>query len=245
MITEGGSTSGLPIGQLSGWWLWLPFAALMISFQDLRAQYAGGEGRGDDMVQSAFTPCSVLLPVELLYFQVSCTDGLPLLEWVTASERNSESFVPERSTNMVDWTAIGSVPAVGNSTVTVQYSFVDKEPASVPLIYYRLRQLDIDGSTTILPVVPLGRCTGTGQGMAAYPNPVDEVLWVEVPAVDEFHWLELSEATGRMVRQRRLAPSTSHRTEEFVLAGLAAGMYQLSLRDEQGSRLAWIKIMKQ
>lgn len=244
MITERASTSGLHRWHCSGWLLWLPLAALSLLSLDLHAQYAGGEGRGDDMAESVFTPCSVLLPVELLYFNASCKDGLPLLEWATATERNSAAFMVERSTGTTGWAAIGSLPAVGQSITTVRYAFVDKQPPLSSVIYYRLRQQDTDGSTTILPVVAVESCSGTGHGLVVYPNPADDVVWVETPAVEEFHWLELTEATGRMVQRKRLAPSASHRTEELVLVGLSAGVYQLSLRDEQGSRLAWTKIMK-
>lgn len=220
----------------------LPMAACLP--WQAQAQYTGSIGRGDIMVTVPFTPCEVLLPVELLHFRAVCDGELPRLEWATATEHHSAAFVVERSTGSTGWMSIGALAAAGHSLQTVHYRFVDERPPLAPVLYYRLRQQDTDGRTTIMPTVALRHCGGADQGLLAYPNPADDVLWAHIPALEGPHWLELSEATGRMVRRTYLAPSDSPRTEEFPLAGIAAGIYQLSLCNEERSRLARTKVIK-
>lgn len=237
--------AGLRRLRWSGWWPWLPLAALLSHPPDLHAQYAGGQGRGDDMTESMFTPCEVLLPVELLYFKAACRQGLPLLEWATGSEHNSAVFVPERSTDAMGWEPIGQLDAAGHSMVTIAYAFVDEHPPLLePLLYYRLRQRDNDGAEAMLPTVALWNCGGREQGLRTFPNPAGDVLWVHVPSLMEAHGLELADAAGRAVRRMPLAP-TGPATVQFPLAGIAAGTYQLLLRDGRGNTIAGTRIVKQ
>ncbi len=245
MTTTAGTDRRAPsrtvVRRCLGWSL----GALVLAPLGLNAQYAGGPGRGDDMAGGMFTPCAILLPVELLHFRATCSQGRPLLEWATATEHNTAVFRPERSTNTAVWEPLGTVPAAGHSAQTVHYAFVDAHPAPAPVTYYRLRQQDLDGRTTMLPVVTLARCGGTDHVLAVHPNPATDMLWVGLPAVEGPHRLELTEATGRAVRHLQLAPGAVLRTAEFPLAGLAEGSYQLSLCDDQGNRLAWARIIKQ
>lgn len=213
--------------------------------QGLSAQYAGGQGRGDAMAQEFFTPCDVLLPVELLYFRASCMNGLPSLEWATATERNSAAFVVERATGTIGWEAIGRLAAAGFSTSTILYAFVDKLPPFGSVLYYRLRQVDSDGSAEMLPTVALWHCGGSDRGLQVFPNPAGDVVQVSIPTVMETHRLELADAAGRLIRLVSVAPAEGSSTVEFPLAGLAAGTYYLALRDGQGNAIAWTKIMKQ
>lgn len=234
-------------GHGHAWWIgvcpWLPLALLLLPL-GLTAQYSGGQGRGDDMVQAPFTPCEVLLPVKLLYFRATCIDGSAHLEWATASERNSASFVAERATDTMDWEPIGRLAAAGYSTSTIHYAFVDEHPPLGSLVYYRVRQEDSDGSGTILPTLALWHCGGADRGLHVFPNPAGDVIRVSIPTVVVTHRLELVDAAGRSVRFIYVAPTEGSRTLEFPLAGIAAGTYQLVLRDGQGNPIAWTKVMK-
>lgn len=195
------------------------------------------------MAVEPFTPCEVILPVTLLHFRATCNGSFSHLEWATATEHNSAAFEVERSTDLLAWTTIGTMPAAGYSLQTVHYHFMDDQPPLTPIRYYRLRQVDLDGSASILPTVPLGLCGAGEQGMLVYPNPAHDLLWAQIPAMEENHWLELSEVTGRIVRQMHFGPSALPRTETLHLSGLAGGIYHLSLSDEQRDRHAWTKIL--
>ncbi len=95
---------------------------------------------------------NVLLPIELLSFIASCQGDAALLEWSTASESGNDLFTIERSPDGEHWEAIGTVPGAGYSLETIHYSFRDPDPSAL-LMYYRLRQTDLDGAFTFSPVV--------------------------------------------------------------------------------------------
>lgn len=87
------------------------------------------------------------LPVELLYFTAQKDGALVRLEWKTATEVNNDYFTVERSTDGLDFTAIGTLAGAGNSSIPNYYYQIDDSPLP-QTAYYRLRQTDFDGSFT-------------------------------------------------------------------------------------------------
>ena len=84
------------------------------------------------------------LPVELLYFDGITYPLFNSLKWSTASEHNSDYFEVERSVDGEIWKVVGSKLASGNSTVVINYSYLDSFDDLV-IHYYRLKQVDYDG----------------------------------------------------------------------------------------------------
>jgi hypothetical protein len=125
------------------------------------------------------------LPIQLMSFQastVSASGGVKL-SWATASEINNYGFYVQRSpfptSGFTDLPG-GFVAGSGTFTGTRQYAWVDQSP-SVGSNYYRLKQVDLDGSSSLtepLKVV-LGAAQGTDNGRQPavfglgqnYPNP--------------------------------------------------------------------------
>ena len=86
------------------------------------------------------------LPVELLSFSATAqSDGI-LLNWTTASERNSDHFNVEHRTDNPTFASIGELPAAGNSSAVLHYALLHRAPAA-GINYYRLVQVDKDGTT--------------------------------------------------------------------------------------------------
>lgn len=88
----------------------------------------------------------VVLPVTLLWFTAKEEDGVNVLQWATGSEVNSDYFRVDRSTDLVQWQAVGKVPSGA-----MLYSLTDrghKEGTN----YYRLVQVDMDGTAEVLGI---------------------------------------------------------------------------------------------
>lgn len=98
------------------------------------------------------------LPVELLNFTVVKTgDNAALCRWTTASEINNDHFEVYASRGSgaeMNWTQIGSVPGYGNSSVRHDYKMPDDHPVHGKN-YYRLLQVDYDGTKTWSDIVIL------------------------------------------------------------------------------------------
>ena len=86
-----------------------------------------------------------IVPVELTSFTASINPlGLPVLNWVTASEINNRGFEVEKRTVEGQFVTVGFVEGYGTTTEEQSYTYVDKS-VNPGTYYYRLKQVDFDG----------------------------------------------------------------------------------------------------
>jgi hypothetical protein len=112
------------------------------------------------------------LPVELTQFTATLAGPAAVrLAWATASEQNSASFEVERSADGRTFASIGTVAAAGTSSSARAYGLTDaKLPDGAAVLYYRLKQVDVDGTFSYSPVRTVA-LTGAAAGLTLYPNP--------------------------------------------------------------------------
>ncbi|HEY6435328.1 MAG TPA: M28 family peptidase [Ignavibacteriaceae bacterium] len=96
-----------------------------------------------------------IVPVEMVTFTASIRNSTVQLLWSTASELNNRGFEIERSVNSDDnFVTVGFVSGKGSSTEINYYSFTDDPQLSgVNQIYYRLKQIDFDGTFSYTDIV--------------------------------------------------------------------------------------------
>jgi hypothetical protein len=96
-----------------------------------------------------------IVPVELLAFTASVNNSSVRLIWSTASELNNQGFEIERSVDSENnFVTVGFVPGKGSTTEISYYSFSDQpELNGIHNIYYRLKQVDFDGTFSYSNVV--------------------------------------------------------------------------------------------
>ena len=116
---------------------------------------------GDGVIIKLGIP-TIPLPIELLWFEAKADEGTHSVqcEWATATEQNNDHFTVERSQAGSQFAAIGMIPGAGTSQSSISYQLEDPSPLS-GLAYYRLRQTDIDGCSTLSAVVPVRMGSGT------------------------------------------------------------------------------------
>lgn len=119
------------------------------------------------------------LPITLTSFTGKWNNGNVLLNWITQSETNNDYFIVERSKDMKVFSEIGSIKSKGNSHVTTKYSLID-EKISDAGYYYKLKQVDFDGTTTDLSTVFVKVPVLNDDMVRVYPQPAKELLNVEV-----------------------------------------------------------------
>jgi hypothetical protein len=93
------------------------------------------------------------LPVELDFFTAILNGSQVELRWKTETEVNNYGFYIERSNDISDWTAIGFVEGHGNSNSPKQYNFNDNDINQTGTYYYRLKQIDFDGTIEYFNIV--------------------------------------------------------------------------------------------
>jgi hypothetical protein len=192
------------------------------------------------VVVSGTTLCSdqITLPVELLSFEGEADGPYNRLRWSTATEYNNDRFELERSSDASLWVLLETVAGAGNSQSTRQYGAIDPYP--LVLAYYRLRQVDLDGSTTFSDVITVVR-ERLSEAPLLYPNPGSDRLSIRVGGDGTMDEVEVLAADGRVVL-RSTALSAGGRVDLDV-SELAPGSYLVRIISTGAVRSAnWVKL---
>ena len=94
---------------------------------------------------------NAVLPVELNNFNAELINEDVKLTWETLIEINNAGFIIEQSFDGINFREIGSKTGMGNENSLTKYSYLDeaiKERALSNFSYYRLKQVDFDGTST-------------------------------------------------------------------------------------------------
>jgi hypothetical protein len=191
----------------------------------------------DDLGLLQVLPTAAPLPVVLTSFAVRRVPGATAADvaWATASEQHSARFVVERATSpQAGFVAVGTVAAAGTSAATHQYTLRDAAAPTRTTSYYRLRQVDIDGTETLSPVVALAATEATA-GFALYPNPAPAgavTLSLDSP-VAAGTTVVIYSPVGQVLRRQPVSTS-AEQPATVSTAGLPVGIYHVVLRDAAG-----------
>lgn len=143
------------------------------------------------------------LPVELLFFNARVEREEVVMSWATATERDNDHFLLERSTDGSDPTELMSVAGAGSTSTPHFYQATDAT-ATDGHLYYRLTQVDIDGTSVLLALVHVFKQPEAG-GLSVLPNPaVDGGFTVHAARTDpdDRTILRVMDAAGRMVLEQ-------------------------------------------
>ncbi|AKD05511.1 hypothetical protein PKOR_04225 [Pontibacter korlensis] len=157
-------------------------------------------------------PCLAItpLPVELASFDGKVTQSGIQLEWVTASEENNSKFEVEHSADGTTFEQIGKVDGHGNSSITIEYDYLDSYPLP-GLNYYRLRQVDFDGRYEFSNVISVNAPErAQSLQVTLSPNPCrgdDCQLSIASVAPWQQVRVQLQDLTGRVVFEQILKDS--------------------------------------
>ena len=113
------------------------------------------------------------LPVEWLYIRGEWLQDRDVnqISWATATEINSDYYIVERSYENEGFEDIGKVDSEGNSLSVSEYSFDDEDIDRNGKYYYRLRQVDLDGTIDYSDIVVITVDRKGDFKADVYPNP--------------------------------------------------------------------------
>lgn len=183
---------------------------------------------------------SAALPVVFSHFNLQCNDGKVIFRWKTAQEINSSHFIIERS-NGTSWTAIGKLPAAGNSSTEKDYEYIDHHPLSSA--NYRIAQYDLDGQ--IKYTNTMAADCDAAEAMLAWPNPFQQAFSIRLqnnntgPAR-----LRVVDARGASIINKQLNLQRGLNQFDINLASAAAGIYLLSIEWTDGKPMKTIRLIK-
>jgi hypothetical protein len=158
------------------------------------------------------------LPVQLTSFAAARTASGVQVAWATASELNSHYFEVERSLDGRSYARVARLAAQGSTPLAHRYATLDAAaPASQ--LYYRLRQVDLDGTAHYSPAVAVA---GPPAELTLAPNPTHAAISFLTEAPTAY---AVRNTLGQVVR----TGTTLAGANTLVVEALPAGVYLLEL----------------
>ena len=178
------------------------------------------------------------LPVELNYFSALSLPGKKVqVDWMTASEFNSSFFIVERSGDNKEFEEAGMTAAAGNSSVPRSYVLVDEHPYVSGTSYYRLREVDYDGTNHYSKSVPVSFSSHL-EILNTYADHANHTLNIQISHENEsLIDFELSDITGKIISRDTRRLSTGISTMTVDMESFSNGIYFLSLLDEGNKKV--------
>lgn len=181
------------------------------------------------------------LPVTLVRFTGTVdVAGKALLRWSTAQEITSDYFEVERSVDAQTFRPVGRRAAAGTSAQARSYELADPTPLA-GLTYYRLRQVDTDGTAHYSPIIAL-RPGAVSPSLEVWPNPVprDEQAHLRLSGMKDFSTpvtLRIYSASTSQVLLVRELPAAATVEYSWSVASLPAGVYLVEVEASSGRRV--------
>jgi len=174
------------------------------------------------------------------------------LVWQTATEINNKYFEVERSFNGTEWNKISVITSKalnGNSTGILSYDFEDDVTFYSGIIYYRLKQVDLDGNAKYSSIVQVNKgAADQNMFVQVYPNPVTNAGFRVrlLSSKDDMVKVSIVNAAGNTVytgNQNKII------TGENVLVvsdvqQLAAGMYIVQIFNSSNKLIGTSRLIK-
>jgi hypothetical protein len=183
--------------------------------------------------------CVSSLPIELTSFSAEQTfDGSIQLKWITASEINNDYFEIQRSSDAHYYDAIAKIKGGGNSSSPRYYSYNDTSDGIHNLLYYKIRQVDFNGSYRTYGPYTV-RLQPPQKVFAIRPNPLPggskACMWLNNPRGPVK--MILMDIAGRTVFSLDFSADNFSDVHCFMLPGLSPGTYTgLLINDQSISR---------
>ncbi len=169
------------------------------------------------------------LPITLASFSAKLIDGEDVeISWTTATEINNDYFLIEKSEDAFLYTILEKVKGAGNSTMSSNYSLIDKSPF-IGTTYYRLSQVDYDGTRTNYTPCAV-RKNGKNE-MSFYPNPATtKNISLFFKGSREINSnLLVSDVTGKILISKDITIGPGPNKLDFSENLFPAGIYFLSI----------------
>ena len=186
---------------------------------------------------------SSVLPIQLSSFTATVVSPTQVrLDWTTVSEINNFGFEVERSSNDTsEFTTLPNSFVSGHGTTNEQHNYASQDvAANAAFPYYRLKQIDLDGTQHFTePVLAWGLTSVPSSVVPVsyalhqnYPNPFNPVTTIAFDIPELSHvTLDVYDILGKkVVTLVDCTLTAGKQTVEFSGENLADGIYIYALR---------------
>ncbi len=176
-------------------------------------------GNGADAGHARIYTWSSPLPVELVNFNATCHQNTTHITWTTLSEINNDFFIVEKSVNGHDFFEIATIKGAGNSNSAHVYNITDDNHSEKSTVYYRLKQVDFDGSTTYHQTIPANCLANKEYHISIYPNPNKGLITVDLDNLKDVS-IVVKNTIGQLVYQTEHINTPAYQFKLQVIPGI-------------------------
>lgn len=173
------------------------------------------------------------LPVELSSFKGWNNGSSNTLQWTTETELNNNRFELQRSADGRDFEKIATIAGSGTTTEFKRYLYKDRTPL-LAVNYYRLRQVDHDGTATLSNVIAIEVDAEQGE-QRLFPNPTTGQLVYQFNAVQQEQLtLKVHNTLGQLLNTWTHAAQVGINNKVLDWSAYPAGTYHVTVHNQQG-----------
>ena len=173
------------------------------------------------------------LPVELSSFRGWNNGSSNTLQWTTETELNNNHFELQRSADGQSFEQIAIIAGAGTTTQPKSYLHEDNEPL-LGINYYRLRQVDHDGTATLSNVIAIEVAAQQGE-QRLFPNPTTGQLVYQFNAIQEEQLtLQVHNTLGQMLHTWTHNAQVGINNKVLDWTAYPAGTYHVTVTNQQG-----------
>lgn len=182
------------------------------------------------------------LPVTLTHFGANCLDEKVRINWKTASEFNASHFELQSSRDGQTWLHLAEIEAAGTTNQASTYNYEVKNSGA--LTYYRLIQIDTDGTQTIYGPIS-SNCDLNNNNMSVHPNPTNDNFNLTIQTSENFEnaVVELVDMSGRVIDSQTTNLEAGTTLLRFDAQDLHAGTYMIRVKG-QNYKFTPIRVVK-
>lgn len=184
-----------------------------------------------------------VLPVTYSSFSALADGADAILHWKTETEKDNAKFMIERSSDGTHFREAGMVKGL-NAMQGAVYQFRDRQPGE-GLFYYRLKQVDIDGSFSYSAIAKVNITLSNKRNITLLSNLVDQEIRIRFNqhSGQSNTSIRLMDMSGRILLSKQFRPESGDLYKVDISGlGLSAGIYFLEI--SHGAE-KWIeKVMK-
>ncbi len=186
----------------------------------------------DHSSQSLRLSFCFIIPVKLINFSGVSNSDFVSLNWETTNEINSSYFIVEKSVDGITYSPVVTINAARLNFNS--YQVKDMEPF-LGNSFYRLKNVDIDGSYTYSKVISIHR--NKEANIFINPNPVINTLKLEwYSNVAGNVMICITDVTGRVLITKQATATKGMNNRLLHIESLAAGTYILLLKENSEVR---------
>ncbi len=200
------------------------------------------EGTSDAGVKSTDDGTAILeplagpLPVTLKSFTaILARNNMVKLDWATLQEINCDRYEIERSFDGRSFKKTGTIKGHGFTSLDMYYTLNDDiTGVTASVIYYRLRQVDIDGKSSFSKVVSVKLNKGTD--FIVSPNPFNSYVNINIESKNnEATILKVFTMAGKEVYSKSVKMNKGNNYIQLTdLSNLTPGNYIIQFNSSEG-----------